>query len=126
MADKGTILIVDDSASIRIVMKDLLTHMGFNVAEAADGGEALDLVRAAHEKGDPFRMVLTDLDMPNMNGMELILSIRREDRKVPIIMVTTHERPEELAAGRKAGANAWVVKPVGLESFTKLVERFTR
>ena len=102
------ILAVDDSPSMRGMIAFLLREAGFEVLEADDGAAALAL--ATQRRVD---LVLTDQNMPNMDGLSLVASLRAlpEYRKVPIMMLTTESSPEMKAKGRAAGATGWMVKP---------------
>jgi len=103
-----TILAVDDSSSIRQMVKLTLTTGGYNVVEAVDGTHGLAQARKVSAD-----MVITDLNMPGMNGLALIREIRKLPAYlgVPIIFLTTESAPELKAEARAAGATAWIVKP---------------
>lgn len=103
-----TILIVDDSASVRQVVGIALKGAGYSVVEANDGQDAL-------KKLDQQRvhLVISDVNMPNMDGLTLLKSLKsRQDTKfTPVIMLTTESEQSKKEQGRAAGAKAWVVKP---------------
>ena len=113
------IMIVDDSETVRQVLQLTLTNAGFDVIEAEDGVEALQKLSAA--KVD---MLITDLNMPNMDGLELIKKVREEGahRFTPIVMLTTESSEEKKLAGREAGASGWIVKPFKPEQLLKVVK----
>lgn len=102
------ILAVDDSPSMRDMVRIALTSAGFEVAQAADGQEALELARKT-----PFDLVLSDVNMPRMDGIELIRALRAEKayRCTPILMLTTESCVERKREGKAAGATGWIVKP---------------
>jgi two-component system chemotaxis response regulator CheY len=102
------ILIVDDSASIRQMVEATLKSANYPVTLAKDGQEALDLCKA----GD-FDFVLTDQNMPRMDGLTLIKSLRGlpNYRSKPIVVLTTEASDEMKAKGKAAGATGWMVKP---------------
>ncbi len=104
-----TILIVDDSTSLRIVVKIALERAGYLVLEAGDGKQAL----AALEKAGKVHLIISDVNMPNMNGIELLAQIRQHARHkfVPVIMLTTENQNEKKEQGRAGGAKAWICKP---------------
>ena len=104
-----TILIVDDSTSLRIVVKIALERAGYLVLEAGDGKQAL----AALEKAGKVHLIISDVNMPNMNGIELLAQIRQHARHkfVPVIMLTTENQSEKKEQGRAGGAKAWICKP---------------
>ncbi|MDT8442036.1 MAG: response regulator [Desulfuromonadales bacterium] len=102
------VLTVDDSATVRQVLSMTLTGAGYDVAEAVDGEDALQ-----HFDEGSFDLVVTDLNMPNMDGIDLIREIRKRSgtRFLPIIMLTTESQPERKQEGKKAGASGWITKP---------------
>ena len=103
-----TIMTVDDSASIRQMVTFTLKQAGYNVVEAVDGQDALDKLQTA-----AVQMIITDLNMPNLNGIELIRAVRANPahRFVPIVMLTTESQAEVKQEGKDAGATGWIVKP---------------
>lgn len=113
------ILIVDDSETVRQVLKLALGNAGYKVVEAEDGFDALDKL-----SGVPVDMLITDLNMPNMDGLELIKKVREEGshRFTPIVMLTTESSEEKKKAGREAGASGWIVKPFKPEQLLKVVK----
>ncbi len=102
------ILAVDDSGSLRQMLTFSLRTGGYQVIDAIDGVDGL-----AKAKATQFDLVLTDQNMPNMDGLTLIRSLRELPayRQVPILMLTTESSPEMKNKGREAGANGWLVKP---------------
>ena len=102
------ILAVDDSATLRQMVNFTLSEAGYEVVEAADGQEALTRLNE-----DPVHLIITDLNMPEMDGLTLIRKVRaRHDCKfLPIIMLTTESQADKKMAGREAGATGWIVKP---------------
>ena len=101
-------LVVDDSASVREVVAFTLKDAGFEITEAADGQQALDV---ASQKS--FSLVFTDLNMPVMDGMTLIRNLRQLPafKRTPILMLTTEAQKSKIQEGRAAGATGWIVKP---------------
>lgn len=102
------ILAVDDSPSMRDMVRIALTSAGFEVIQATDGDEALRLARERN-----FDLVLSDVNMPNMDGIALIRALRAESayRHTPILMLTTDGSAEKKQEGKEAGATGWIVKP---------------
>ncbi|OBS09877.1 response regulator [Acidihalobacter prosperus] len=103
-----TVMIVDDSASLRQVVKMALTGAGYEVMEAGDGQEALTRL-----EGKKVQLVISDVNMPRMDGITFVkqLKQRPEYRFVPVIMLTTEGQDSKKEEGRAAGAKAWMVKP---------------
>ncbi len=102
-------LIVDDFSTMRRIVRNLLKEMGYaNADEAEDGVNALQKLRNGH-----FDFVVTDINMPNMNGFELLAQIRAEDalKGLPVLMVTAEARKEDIVLAAKNGASGYIVKP---------------
>lgn len=114
------ILTVDDSMSIRMAIRIALTGGGHDVAEAADGAEGL-----AKAKSAKFDMIITDLNMPNMNGLEMIREIRKLpiQQGTPIIFLTTESDEGLKQEAKAAGATGWLVKPFVAESLLKVTRK---
>jgi len=103
-----TILIVDDSASLRHVVSIALKSAGYNVIEAGDGKEALTKLN-----GQKIHLIVSDVNMPNMDGITFVTEAKKlpNYKFTPVIMLTTESQEAKKQAGRAAGAKAWVVKP---------------
>jgi two-component system chemotaxis response regulator CheY len=103
-----SILAVDDSASMRQMVSFTLRSSGYEVIEAVDGQDALDKIGGKH-----VDLVLTDQNMPRMDGLTLIKQLREQERfkRTPILVLTTESSDEMKLAGRAAGATGWMVKP---------------
>ena len=114
------ILTADDSSSVRQMVSFTLSQAGYNVVEASDGRDAL-----AKAKANNVNMVITDLNMPNMNGIELIQSLRAEAayKFIPIIMLTTESQASKKQAGKSAGATGWIVKPFKPDQLLGVVKK---
>ncbi|MGD0938429.1 MAG: response regulator [Terracidiphilus sp.] len=113
------VLVVDDSRTIRTIVRRILTELGYGVCEAGNGVEALKVFEA--EK-DAVKLVLVDWNMPEMNGFELLKSLRQDSSLswLKIVMVTTETEMDHMASALEAGADEYIMKP-----FTKdiLVEK---
>lgn len=114
------ILAVDDSASMRQMVSFTLKSAGYDVTEAEDGKVALDL--AQKEK---FRVVLADVNMPNMDGLSLVRALRAlpDYKFTPLLMLTTESTPEKKQEGKAAGATGWLVKPFNPEQLLATLQR---
>jgi len=102
-------LVVDDFSTMRRIVRNLLKELGFlNVQEAEDGVEALTKLRA-----DKFDFVVSDWNMPNMTGIDLLKTIRADDtlKHLPVLMVTAEAKKENIILAAQSGANGYVVKP---------------
>lgn len=111
---------VDDSASVRQMVSFTLKGAGYEVVECCDGKDALTKINGAG-----INMVITDLNMPNMNGLELIQALRaKPDFKfMPIVFLTTESQPEKKAAAKAAGATGWIVKPFKPDQLLSVVKK---
>jgi two-component system chemotaxis response regulator CheY len=106
---RKTALIVDDSPTMRQMVAFTLTNAGFTVIEAEHGKDAVSKVA----RGPKLDLVVTDLNMPEMDGIELIKELRKLDafKFTPILMLTTESALGKKQAGKEAGATGWIVKP---------------
>ena len=114
------ILAVDDSKTMRDMVSFTLRKAGFEVNEAEDGKAALGVLQAGK-----FDLIITDLNMPNMDGISLIKNVRSSatHRGVPILILTTESDNTKKADGKAAGATGWLVKPFSPEKLVELVQR---
>ena len=114
---------VDDSASMRQMISFTLTQAGHKVIEACDGRDALAKLAATSPD-----MLITDLNMPNMDGIELIKQARALPKLkfTPIIMLTTESQDDKKQAGKAAGATGWIVKPFKAEQLTAVIGKLLR
>ena len=116
----ATILTVDDTASMRQMISFTLNSVGYEVIQAVDGADALKL--AKDRKVD---LVIADLNMPNMDGISLVKSLRGlpDYRFTPILMLTTESQEQKRQEGRSAGATGWIVKPFNPEQLLSVVKK---
>lgn len=116
-----TALIVDDSPTMRQMVAFTLTNAGFTVVEAQDGKDAVNKVAG----GGKMDLVVTDLNMPEMDGIMLIKELRKLSafRFTPILMLTTESAAEKKQAGKEAGATGWIVKPFNPEVLLKTIAK---
>ncbi|MGA2551716.1 MAG: response regulator [Burkholderiaceae bacterium] len=113
-----TILAVDDSASLRQMVAFTLSRAGYTVLEAGDGQEAFDLAKVSQ-----VDLVLADQNMPRMDGLTLVKSLRAtaQFKSTPILILTTESSDAMKAAGKAAGATGWMVKPFDPNKLVELV-----
>ncbi|HHN63863.1 MAG TPA: response regulator [Nitrospirae bacterium] len=118
-----TVLIVDDSTSMRQMVSFTLKDAGYEIVEAVNGRDALNKVN-----GRKIEMVITDLNMPEMDGIELIRQLRCSAglRFTPIVMLTTESQESKKEEGKRAGASGWIVKPFTPEQLVSVVKKFVR
>jgi two-component system chemotaxis response regulator CheY len=115
-----TVLIVDDSATMRNMLKASMQELQFDVHTAQDGEKAMKSLEQ-HE----YDVILTDINMPNVDGIELIRLIRQggKNKAKPILVITTEGGDAAKQAGRQAGANGWIVKPCDPDALKRAVQK---
>lgn len=115
-----TIMTADDSASIRQMVSFTLKDAGYNVVEASDGRDAIDKLN-----GTTINMLISDVNMPNMDGIELVRQVRTNPayKFIPIIMLTTESQDSKKQEGKQAGATGWIVKPFKPEQLLAVVKK---
>lgn len=115
-----TIMTVDDSASVRLMVNFTLRELGYEIIEAENGKEAL---RKMEKK--QIHMLITDINMPELDGIALVKKVRSNpDYKfIPIIMLTTESQSEKKLEGKQAGATGWIVKPFKPEQLVAVVKK---
>ena len=115
-----TVMVVDDSVSIRQVMNLTLKRAGYDVVEACDGSDALGKL-----DGQRVSLIVCDVNMPNMDGISFLKSLkeRQSHRSTPVIMLTTESQESKKQEGKAAGAKAWVVKPFKPEQMLEAVAK---
>lgn len=114
----ANILTVDDSASIRMTTRIALTNAGYQVTEAVDGTDGLAKLNAG-----AFDLVITDLNMPNMDGLTMIRELRKTHVGIPVVFLTTESDGEIKQQAKAAGATGWLTKPFDPESLVKIAKK---
>jgi len=117
------ILTVDDSASVRQMVSFTLRKADYEVVEAVDGKDGLAKVSSGK-----FDLIITDLNMPNVDGIQMIAAVRKLPGYsfIPILMLTTESQAEKKDAGRKAGATGWIVKPFNAEQLIAVLQKLVK
>lgn len=115
-----TVMIVDDSASLRQVVSIALRSAGYEVVEASNGQEALNKMACQR-----MNLVISDVNMPLMDGLTFVREMKKHPahRFTPVVMLTTEEDESKKRAGQEAGARAWVVKPFAPQQMLTVVSR---
>jgi two-component system chemotaxis response regulator CheY len=103
------VLVIDDSATIRRQVSSVLTQAGFEILEAVDGIDGAAQIRANAD----LALVLCDINMPRLNGLDMLESLSEEiaAKSLPVVMLTTEGEPSAMARAKKAGVKGWIVKP---------------
>lgn len=119
-----TLLVVDDSDTIRLEVKSRMTPRGFSVLEARDGVEGL---KVAGEHPD-LALIVLDVNMPVMNGMEMLEHLKADPKTapIPVLLLTTEVQESLMARAKDAGAKAWLIKPVDPEMLLMAVTKVAR
>lgn len=116
-----TIFLIDDSGAMLMSLRDNLQFSGFNVETAENGAKAIEKLKAGLKPD----LIITDINMPNMNGIELIKKVRAlpNFRFVPILTLTTEANQEKREEGKQAGATGWLVKPIKTVDLLKIIKQ---
>lgn len=115
-----TILIVDDSRTVRESLKFFLTEGGYQVIEGCDGQDALKVI-----EGKSCDLVITDVNMPNMDGLTLLAELRKmkEYKFTPILVLTTESQQNIMDKGKELGATGWIVKPFDNDKVMAVIKK---
>lgn len=118
---KKTVLIVDDSLTVRQQVSLTLKYAGYDLLEASNGREGIEIVRS----GVPIAMVICDVNMPITNGIEFLETIKGDGTAppVPVVMLTTDGSPELISRAKRAGAKGWIIKPFQSDLLLAAVKR---
>ncbi len=115
----STILIVDDATIVRRQVASAIQKMGHTIVEAVDGVDALTKL----EEYPNTSLIVCDVHMPNMNGLELLERLSARGSTIPVIMLTAEGEPESIRRAKALGARAWIVKPFRPEAFVTVVAK---
>jgi two-component system chemotaxis response regulator CheY len=118
------ILFVDDSPTIRSSVSFCLRNAGYRVTEAVDGKDGLEKVQSFKDKGDSLSLIITDVNMPKMDGITFISEVKETEFKfIPILVLTTEAEESLIQKGRDAGASGWLLKPFQPEELLWAVKK---
>jgi two-component system, chemotaxis family, chemotaxis protein CheY len=117
------VIVIDDSLTVRQQVGMALREAGFDVIEASDGDEGVDVVSRTADAA----MVICDVNMPRMNGLDFLTEIKRDGKNanLPVLMLTTEGQPQLVERAKKSGAKGWVVKPFKPELLVAAVRKLT-
>jgi two-component system chemotaxis response regulator CheY len=119
------ILIVDDSSTLRASVEFTLSEAGYTVLQAEDGDTGLTVLKGYEGRESELGMIITDINMPNMDGISFIKEVKKTAFKfVPILVLTTESQDSRKMEGKDAGASGWLVKPFKPEQLTGVVAKF--
>ena len=120
---RRTVMIVDDSQTVRQSVGLVLSSAGFDVLESFDGMDAIEKLRAAPD----VALIFCDVNMPRMNGLDLLEAVKKDGKNanLPVLMLTTEGQPQLIERAKKSGAKGWVVKPFKPELLVAAVKKLT-
>ena len=118
------VLTVDDSRTIQIMLRKTLEEAGYDVVQGVDGVDGLEKLQ---EAAPPPAAIITDINMPRLDGFGLIEAVRKLDgyKHIPIIVLTTESDPEKKQRARDAGATGWIIKPFSADALIAAIRRVT-
>ncbi len=120
------ILVVDDMATMRKIIKNMLTQIGFtNLTEADDGEPAWQMIQEAHKAGAPYEFIVSDWNMPKMSGLDLLKNIRAtpEFKHLPFLMITAEAEQSNVVIAVKAGVSNFIVKPFSAQVLKEKISK---
>ena len=122
------VMIVDDSKTIRSSVEYTLSKDGYEVVKAEDGKEGLEKLEGFNSKQERPEMIITDINMPNMGGIEFITEVKDKSglKFIPILVLTTESQDKMKEKGKEAGAAGWLVKPFDPQQLIEVVEKFVK
>ncbi len=122
------IFAVDDSKTVRASLKYTLEKNGYEIVLAEDGQDGLDKLDELKSKGKKPAMIISDINMPRMGGIEFIKSVKQKSafKFIPVLVLTTESQDQKKMEGKKAGAAGWLVKPFEPKQLIGVVEKFVK
>jgi two-component system chemotaxis response regulator CheY len=121
------VLIVDDSATLRMSVEMTLKPVGYDIIQAVNGKDGLKVLTSLDEQGKLPDMIISDINMPIMGGIEFIQEVKKTKfRYLPILVLTTEREESKKQEGKQAGASGWLVKPFQPQTLITVVKKFTR
>jgi two-component system chemotaxis response regulator CheY len=121
------VLVVDDSATLRVSLNYTLKEAGFDAINAVNGKDGLDKLQQAMNEGKHVAMIISDINMPVMDGITFIKEVKKTPFKyTPILVLTTESQEDKKMEGKKAGASGWLVKPFKPEQLINVTKKFVR
>ena len=120
------ILVVDDMATMRKIIKNMLGQIGFtNISEADDGATGWPMIEQAQQEGEPYEFIVSDWNMPKMTGLDLLKNIRESEhfKELPFLMITAEAEQGNVVIAVKAGVSNFIVKPFSAQVLKEKVDR---
>lgn len=122
----GTILVIDDSPTIRTSVEYALKPLGHDIKQAENGLKGLEAAKEIKLKGSEIVLCVVDVNMPEMDGISFVKEFRKEDKFTPILVLTTESEDEKIAEGKSAGASGWMIKPFVPNDLVTAVQKLIR
>lgn len=124
------IIVIDDMATMRKIIKNMLTQIGFtNIDQADDGATALPMIMEAQEKGEPYEFIVSDWNMPQMSGLDLLKTVRADEnlKATPFLMITAESEQGNVVVAVKAGVSNFIIKPFSAQVLKdKIIKIFNK
>lgn len=120
------ILVVDDMATMRKIIKNMLGQMGFkNITEADDGATALPMIKEAADTSEPYEFIVSDWNMPGMSGLDMLKELRADEKfkSLPFLMVTAEAEQGNVVIAVKAGVSNFIVKPFSAQVLKEKIDK---
>ena len=124
--DEKKILVIDDMATMRKIIKNMLGQIGFtNITEADDGATGLPMIEKATEIGEPYEFIVSDWNMPQLTGLDLLKKLRatEEYKKLPFLMITAEAEQGNVVIAVKAGVSNFIVKPFSAQVLKEKIDK---
>ncbi|HCG98549.1 MAG: two-component system response regulator [Candidatus Aquicultor primus] len=123
-----SVLVVDDSATLRASVKFTLSEAGYAVEEAINGKDALQKLQQLKTRGVQISLIISDINMPEMDGITFVQEVKRDSvhRFIPVLILTTESQETKKMEGKNAGAAGWLVKPFNNDQLVGVVRKFVR
>ena len=120
------IMTIDDSMTIRASVEFTIKDLGYKIAQAENGSDALQKIDEIKKSGDDIALCIVDVNMPVMDGITFVKEFRKTDKFTPLLMLTTEAEEDKIKAGREAGASGWLVKPFQAKQLLGVVTKLIR
>ncbi|MBF0362113.1 MAG: response regulator [Oligoflexia bacterium] len=120
------LLVVDDMSTMRKIIKNMLSQLGFkNIIEADDGRKALEIIDSAHKIGDPIEFILSDWNMPDLNGLDFLKILKQSEahKNIPFLMITAEAEQGNVMIAVKSGVDNFIVKPFSAQVLKEKIEK---
>ena len=123
-----SVLVVDDSATLRASVKFTLSEAGYAVEEAINGRDGLQKLQQLKTRGVQISLIISDINMPEMDGITFVHEVKRDNafRFIPVLILTTESQESKKIEGKNAGAAGWLVKPFNNDQLVGVVRKFVR